>query len=154
MMPKLTFGRGCLKETGERAKARGMTKVALFCDPHLQDSVYVTTVKEALGENGIEFAQFSDIRIEPDEKTVAEATAFLNSDNFDGVVSVGGGSTIDTAKAAMAYCVILRILPIISGHQWGSERRFPARCHRILPAPLLREQVPNAHRFRYCGSMR
>ncbi len=103
MMPKLTFGRGCLSEVGQRAADRGFTRVALFTDSNLRDGPYVATAIEALKKCGIAVEIFSDIRIEPDDSTVIEATHFLQQQPFDGVVSVGGGSSIDTAKAAMVY---------------------------------------------------
>ena len=102
-MPKLTFGRGCLSEIGERAKSRGMTQVALFTDPYLREGPYVATALASLNESGIDTAVFSEIRIEPDDKTVMAGAEFLRDGNFDGVISVGGGSSMDTAKAGMVY---------------------------------------------------
>ena len=103
MMPKLTFGRGCLSEAGLRASSWGMSRVALFCDPQLVGGDYVNTVMQSLSNEKIDFAVFSDIRIEPDDATIINAATFLSGGDFDGVVSVGGGSTIDTAKAGMVY---------------------------------------------------
>ena len=100
-IPKVTFGRGVLKEAGERAKAIGMKQIALFTDPYLEDGPYVTSVKNSLKNSGLSFEIFSDIRIEPDDTSVNEAAKFLRSGSFDGVISVGGGSVIDAAKAAM-----------------------------------------------------
>jgi alcohol dehydrogenase class IV len=102
-MPKLTFGRGCLGEVGVRAAARGMTRVALFADPFLEDGPYVSGVKASLQQAGVDFALFSDIRIESDNSCVETGAKFIRQGNFDAVVSVGGGSTMDTAKAAMVY---------------------------------------------------
>ena len=103
MMPKLTFGRGCLSEAGLRASSWGMTRVALFCDPQLVAGDYANTVTQSLKNANIDFAVFSDIRIEPDDTTIINAAKFLSDGDFNGVVSVGGGSTIDTAKAGMVY---------------------------------------------------
>lgn len=103
MMPKLTFGRGCLAEIGERSKARGFRRVALFTDPFLLDSLYVEIAVKSLKAHDIDVAIFSDIRIELDDTSVENAAAFLTDGDFDGVVSVGGGSTIDAAKAALLY---------------------------------------------------
>ena len=103
MMPKLTFGRGCLAELGERAKARHLTRVALYTDPYLNQGPYVATAIESLKSSGIEVEVFSEIRIEPDDTSVVKAARFLSEGQFDGVVSVGGGSSIDIAKAAMVY---------------------------------------------------
>ena len=102
-MPKYTFGRGCLSEAGIRAASLGMRQVALFTDPMLLSGSYVETVILALKACGITVDVFSDIRIEPDDDTVILASRFLAQGSFDGVVSVGGGSVIDTAKAAMVY---------------------------------------------------
>ncbi|MCH8177806.1 MAG: iron-containing alcohol dehydrogenase [Proteobacteria bacterium] len=102
-LPKLTFGRGCLNEAGVRAAARGMSRIALFTDPFLKDGPYVAVVQKSLQQAGIDSAIFSEIRIEPDDTSVKNAAEFIAQGNFDGVVSVGGGSVLDTAKAAMVY---------------------------------------------------
>ena len=71
-IPKVTFGRGTLSEVGMRAQSLG-----------------------------IAFQIFSDIRVEPDDFCVEQGAALINSGKFDGMISVGGGSVIDTAKAAV-----------------------------------------------------
>ena len=103
MMPKLTFGRGCLSEVGARTTTWGIRRAAFFVDPQLSNGVYANTVIQSLKQSKIEFDVFSEIRIEPDDKTVMSAARFMDEGKFDGVISLGGGSTIDTAKAAMAY---------------------------------------------------
>jgi alcohol dehydrogenase class IV len=102
-LPKLTFGRGCLNESGVRAAARGMSRIVLFTDPFLKDGPYVAVVQKSLQQAGIDSAIFSEIRIEPDDASVKNAAEFIAQGNFDGVVSVGGGSVMDTAKAAIVY---------------------------------------------------
>ncbi len=104
-MPKLTFGRGCLYESGRRVAVRGMKRAALITDPFLVDGPYVDTVKRSLADNGIEADIFSEVRIEPCDATVMSAAEFLAEGDFDGVVSIGGGSVMDTAKAAMVYAL-------------------------------------------------
>ena len=108
-IPKITFGRGCLHEAGARAEAIGMSRVALFTDPFLKDGPYVESVVNSLKEAGIDVAVFSEIRIEADDASVERGARFLAdgqmNGKFDGVVSVGGGSVMDTAKAAMLYAL-------------------------------------------------
>ena len=128
-MPKLTFGRGCLSEIGERAKGRNFSRVALFTDPYLRDGPYVETALNALNKSNIDAALFSDIRIEPDDKTILAAAQFLRDGSFDGVISVGGGSTIDTAKAGMIYA----LYPADFTEYFGP----PAGAGRPVPGPLL-----------------
>jgi len=129
MMPKLTFGRGCLSEIGERAKARGFNRVALFTDPYLKDGPYVATVLQSLDQQGIDVTVFSDIRIEPDDRTIRDGAAFLQNGDFDSVVSVGGGSSIDTAKGAMVYA----LYPAEFTDYFGA----PVGAGKAIPGPLL-----------------
>jgi len=100
-MPRLTFGRNTLQEIGERCSRHQLKSVALFTDPYLLDGPLVATAKASLASAGIDVGVFSDIRVEPCDDTVMRGAAFLNAANFDGVVSVGGGSVIDTAKGAL-----------------------------------------------------
>ncbi len=102
-IPKMTFGRGCLHEAGVRAGALGMTRVALFTDPFIRDSAYVATVIDALGQAGLDVAVFDEISIEADDLSVERGAVFIADGDFDGLVSVGAGSVMDTAKAAMLY---------------------------------------------------
>ncbi len=128
-MPKLTFGRGCLSEVGARAAARGIFNVALFTDPVLLSGEYVSRVKASLTAQGIKVTVFSEIRIEPDDATIIRGTDFLRSGDFDGVVSVGGGSVIDTAKASMVYA----LYPAEISDYFGP----PVGEGRPIPGPLL-----------------
>jgi alcohol dehydrogenase class IV len=102
-IPKYTFGRGCLREAGARAAGLGMTRVGLFTDPFLRDSEYVATVLESIGQAGLDVAVFDEITIEADDASVERGARFVAEGNFDGVISVGGGSVMDTAKASMLY---------------------------------------------------
>ncbi len=128
-MPRLTFGRGCLEEVGARAAARNFTRAALITDPYLVDGPYVATVRASLAAAGIDTAVFSDIRIEPDDATAEAAAAFLREGNFDGVISVGGGSSMDTAKAAMVYA----LYPADTTDYFPP----PVGAGRPVPGPLL-----------------
>ena len=102
-IPKYTFGRGCLAEAGARAARLGMSRVALFTDPFLRDAPYVATVIESLRDAGLDFAVFDEITIEADDASVERGAKFIAEGSFDGMISVGGGSVMDTAKASMLY---------------------------------------------------
>jgi hydroxyacid-oxoacid transhydrogenase len=102
-IPKVTFGRGCLAEAGARARGLGMTRVALFTDRLLRQGPYVASVLDSLRAAGLDVAVFDEITIEADDDSVRRGAAFIAEGSFDGVVSVGGGSVMDTAKASMLY---------------------------------------------------
>ncbi|MCP4979821.1 MAG: iron-containing alcohol dehydrogenase [Gammaproteobacteria bacterium] len=102
-IPKVTFGRACLQEAGARARGLGMNRIALFTDPFIHDSAYLATVLDSLKQSGLDVAIFDEITIEADDASVERGAVFIAEGNFDGVVSVGGGSVMDTAKASMLY---------------------------------------------------
>ncbi|MGE4219552.1 MAG: hydroxyacid-oxoacid transhydrogenase [Alphaproteobacteria bacterium] len=101
--PKIKFGVGCLGEVGADAKALGMTRVALFTDPTVADLQPVATVMTALKRAGIDVSVFDEVEVEPTDRSFKAGAAFAAEGRFDGFVSVGGGSTMDTAKAANLY---------------------------------------------------
>jgi hydroxyacid-oxoacid transhydrogenase len=102
-MPRLTFGRGCLSELGERIKSHGVRRAALITDRFLAASQHVERARQSLDEAGVDYDVFDEIRIEPSDASVMDASRFLTQGDFDGLVSVGGGSVMDTAKAAAVY---------------------------------------------------
>ena len=141
---------GCLAEIGARAKARDFTRVALFTDPFLRNGPYFDTAVTALQASGIDAGVFSEIRIEPDDNTVIAAAEFLRGGRFDGVISVGGGSTMDTAKAGMVYA----LYPTEFTDYFGS----PVGASKPVPGPLLPHiACPDNFRYRFrvhlgCGN--
>ena len=100
---RLVYGSGALHECGAHAKDLGMTRVALFTDATLNALEPVATVAASLRAAGIDVATYAHCRIEPTDDSFRAATAFARDGRFDGYVSVGGGSVIDTAKAANLY---------------------------------------------------
>ena len=97
---RVTFGRGSLAEVGDRARALGMRRVALFTDPRLRALPWFDEVTRSLDAAGLEALVFDEIAIEPTDTSFATAAAFARDARPDGYVSLGGGSVIDTCKAA------------------------------------------------------
>jgi alcohol dehydrogenase class IV len=102
-MPTFTFGAGVLAEAGDNARELGLKRVALFTDRQLRSSRYVATVVDSLTAAGVDCAIFDDVSIEPTDASFQDAARFAAEGRFDGYVSVGGGSVIDTCKAANLY---------------------------------------------------
>jgi hydroxyacid-oxoacid transhydrogenase len=100
---RITFGRGCIGELGVRARALGMTRVALFSDADVSMLAFFETAAKSLTAAGLEVVTYTEVRVEPTDVSFADATRFAVAADADGYVSVGGGSVIDTAKAANLY---------------------------------------------------
>ena len=101
--PRVKFGRGAIAELGPEAAALGLRRVALFTDRTLARSAFVARARASLRAAGVDVAEFAEVRIEPTDASFRAAAAFAREARADGYVSVGGGSTIDTAKAANLY---------------------------------------------------
>ncbi|HEX6007073.1 MAG TPA: iron-containing alcohol dehydrogenase, partial [Burkholderiales bacterium] len=100
---RLTFGAGCLKETGDHAKALGMTRVGVYTDPRVRTLPHFDTVTSSLRAAGIDVAIYDAVKVEPTDASFKQAARFAQEGRFDGFVSVGGGSVMDTCKAANLY---------------------------------------------------
>ena len=99
--PRIVFGRGALDELGDQARALGLRRVALFTDRRLDQGPHVQKAREAL--KALDVAVFDEVAVEPTDLSFQAAARFAREGKFDGYVSVGGGSVIDTAKAAALY---------------------------------------------------
>src|SRR5437899_7037228 len=102
-MPTFTFGAGCLAEAGEHARELGMKRVALFTDATLRHSPHVAAVSTSLRTAGVEATVYDEVAVEPTTASFQSAARFAAEGRFDGYVSVGGGSVMDTCKAANLY---------------------------------------------------
>jgi len=101
--PKIKFGSGSIAELGDDARALGMRRVALYTDPSIKDGEQVARALDSLRAAGIDVAVYDEVEVEPTDRSFKAGAAFAADGEFDGFVSVGGGSVIDTAKASNLY---------------------------------------------------
>jgi hydroxyacid-oxoacid transhydrogenase len=108
---RVTFGHGVLGEVGERARAVGVTRAAVFTDPRIREQPWFAEVIASLAKATVDAVIYDAIAIEPTDTSFEDAGRFAREGAFDGYVSVGGGSVMDTCKAAQllaAYPAPLR----------------------------------------------
>ena len=101
--PRIKYGRGALREVGMEAAALGLRRVALFTDARIRSLEIFETVRRSLTAAKVDAAIFDAVVVEPTDVSFKEAAAFAREGAFDGYVSLGGGSVIDTAKAANLF---------------------------------------------------
>jgi alcohol dehydrogenase class IV len=99
----LVFGPGVLKEAGDQARALGMQRVALFTDRGVAKLPFMETVQASLRAAGVDFAVYDEVAVEPTDVSFKAASRFAAEGRFDGFLSLGGGSVMDTCKAANLY---------------------------------------------------
>jgi len=100
---KETFGAGALAEVGAHARALGLSRVGLFTDPRVAKLGPAAIAEKALRDAGIRVAVFDGVAVEPTDESFKAGARFAADGDFDGFVSVGGGSVMDTCKAANLY---------------------------------------------------
>ncbi|MEE2898672.1 MAG: hydroxyacid-oxoacid transhydrogenase [Gemmatimonadota bacterium] len=99
----IRFGRGITREIGMDLVDLEAKKTMLVIDPALRDHPVGHAVLESLEQSDIGFEVFDALSIEPTDGSFKAAAGFATHGGFDSFVAVGGGSTIDTAKAANLY---------------------------------------------------
>jgi hydroxyacid-oxoacid transhydrogenase len=99
----IRFGPGVTREVGMDLADLGTRKVLVITDPVLSDMAPVQTVLESLESSGVGFVLYDRVRVEPTDESFLDAIAFAKQQQYDAYVAVGGGSTIDTAKAVNLY---------------------------------------------------
>ena len=97
------FGAGVTREVGADLAELGVKRALVITDPVLRRLGPVRTVMESLEANGIPFVLYDGVRIEPSAESFLDAIEFARQHPCDAIVAVGGGSTIDTAKAVNLY---------------------------------------------------
>src|SRR5687767_10541097 len=97
------FGPRVTREVGMDLADAGVARALVVADPNVTRLEPVKAVLESLEANRVRFVMYDRVSIEPTDRSWREAIAFAGQHPFDAIVAVGGGSTIDTAKAINLY---------------------------------------------------
>src|ERR1700749_3595760 len=81
---RVTFGRGCLGEVGDRAGALGMRRVALFSDAGVAELPVFAKTHDSLVAAGLDVVTYTDVRVEPTDASFLEAVRFALECKPDG----------------------------------------------------------------------
>ncbi len=100
---KIKFGFGAIREVGAEARAFGMTRAAIYTDKNVAKLEPVALTVDALKKEGIDYAVYAEVEVEPTDRSFKASAEFAREGKFDGFISVGGGSVMDTCKAANLY---------------------------------------------------
>ena len=95
----ILMGWGASKEVGLKAKELGCRKVFLVHDQNLKDIGLLDDIINSLEEQQIQYCSFDGVQPDPPDVVVEAAAELARNQQIDGIIAVGGGSAIDTAKA-------------------------------------------------------
>ena len=92
-------GKGCIAEIATEIGARGFKKAFVCSDPDLIKFGVTKKVTDVLDAAKIAYDIFSDIKPNPTIENVQNGVAAFKASGADCIVAIGGGSSMDTAKA-------------------------------------------------------
>lgn len=95
---RVIYGRDTFREVGRQAKTLG-TKALIVSDPVMENIGLVARCEQYLREAGLPLATYTRVDTEPTDVHVKEALDVCRSEQCDVIVAIGGGSSIDAAKA-------------------------------------------------------
>jgi len=99
----INCGHGVLKELGQEIKRLNLSRVAIFTDADVSKLWFFEEAISSCKREGIVMTVFDESRVEPSDQSLMNAIEFAQEGRFDGFVSIGGGSVIDTCKVANLY---------------------------------------------------
>ena len=92
-------GPGAVKEIGTEIKNLGLKKVLIVTDKVLNDLGVVKQITDVLEKEKVEFSIFDEVQPNPAMKNCHDGLDKFNSEGCDSIISIGGGSPQDCAKA-------------------------------------------------------
>ena len=102
MPTKIIFGTGSSRQAGEQLRLLGGKKALLVTDRGVEAAGVLFGIYEGLLSAGVAYALYNGVAPNPTITNVREAVALYEAEECDCLLGVGGGSAMDTAKAAGA----------------------------------------------------
>jgi len=127
-LTRYKFGLDAAREIGYDMKGCGGSRVLLVTDKGVAKAGLSDRVASHLKEQGIDVEVWDGVEPEPSAKSIEAGTEWAKNRNFDSFVSVGGGSSIDSAKVLnLILCHGGKILDYVAP---------PTGRGKAIPAPL------------------
>src|SRR2546428_10998519 len=123
--PRLVQRLGAIKELGSEASLLGMRRPLIVPGAGVRAAGLLEVALESLRRSDVEPVVFDKVRATPGVSLVDEGAAEYRSQGCDGLVAIGGGSSIDTAKG---IGVVAAHKGSIVEYEWGHtpiESRIP-----------------------------
>ncbi|MEP6851930.1 MAG: hydroxyacid-oxoacid transhydrogenase [bacterium] len=134
--PQLKFGSGASAELGVDLATLEVSRVLLVTDGGLMSTGHPQRLAEQIRGHGIDVVLFDGVRIEPTDASLQAAVEFAREAGpVDGLVAVGGGSSIDTAKAVNLLLTNPGELLEYVNRPIGGGRAPEHRLHPLVAVP-------------------
>jgi len=94
----IQFGTGQLNKLGELARAQIGTRVMLITDPGMMRTGIIERALSVLEAAGVSVEMFCDVQADPPEEVILAAVDQAKAASVEGIIGLGGGSSLDVAK--------------------------------------------------------
>ena len=131
----IKYGPGVTREVGHDMRRLGAQRVMVLTDAQLAQGAAVATAVAALKAARIDAVLFDQVRVEPTSSSFLQAIEFASRGKFDGYLAVGGGSVIDTAKAANLYATYPADLLAYVNPPIGRGEPVPGPLQPLIAVP-------------------
>ena len=131
----IKYGPGATGEVGADMARLRARRVMVVTDRRLATSDAVATALQSLRSEGLDAVLYDAVRVEPTASSFMDAAAAAMDGGFDGFVAVGGGSVIDTAKAANLYATYPAPLLTYVNPPIGEGTPVPGSLRPLIASP-------------------
>ncbi len=121
----IVSGTGSLARLGAICRALGMSRVLIVTDAGIRATGILDTVERQLHDDGLSSCSFSDVIADPPDTMILRAVDIAVRSRIDGIVGLGGGSSMDTAKLVALLSRSGEVLSAIYGVDKVSGARHP-----------------------------
>jgi aldehyde:ferredoxin oxidoreductase len=130
--PDILMGRDVARVMGPKVKKLGVTKAFLATDPFMLNCGRAEEVKSILAKSGIETYVFADVEPDPPIELIERAGQIYKEQGCNGIIGLGGGSSLDTAK-----CIGLRVSHAGDLREFESIIGGGAKVKDVVPPLIL-----------------
>lgn len=99
MPTRIVYGVGSVEKTGEEVRGLGVQKILIITDQGVKNAGVLDPVTAALEKSGVEYIIYDKVRADSGVDIVSEATELAKENGSELILGIGGGSSMDTAKA-------------------------------------------------------
>lgn len=131
----IKFGLGVTAEVGSDFHQLGCRKVLVVTDPVVRQLAPVAVATASFDAAGIAYEVFDDVRVEPTGASFQVAIEAAIRGKYDGYLAIGGGSVIDTAKAANLYATWPADLLTYVNPPIGQGKPVPGKLKPLVAIP-------------------
>ncbi|MCY0155015.1 iron-containing alcohol dehydrogenase [Hoeflea alexandrii] len=121
----IQFGAGQLNKLGELARAQIGTRVMLITDPGMMRTGIIERALSVLEASGVSVEMFSDVQADPPEDVILAAVDQAKAASVEGIIGLGGGSSLDVAKLVSVLVLGRETLKTMYGVGKAKGPRLP-----------------------------